>query len=525
MRSILNIAKADFLERIRSFTFLVVLAACMYLTYTFVPAPDAGYTTVTLGNYRGLYNAAWIGTLVAMMSSVFLSFFGFYLVNNSVSRDYDTGVGQIIATTQIGKLQYLMGKALSNFFVFLSITGAVAVMAAIMLFVNREVDGFNLWDLLSPFLWITIPAMSFIAAFAAFLEIFRKLSKGLVNILYFFLFLFLIGSSQSQSYKENPSVAFADLFGVNLSFEHMGEYLQNKVDDYNGGHSIGYIMGEDSSEIKTFVFTGINPGASYFLYRFWWILISIALLVAGAFFFKRFDPTYDPVRKEKQRFSLLRSAEGMVQTTALSTLPKPVFGFSFLRLVKAEWKLMLNGTSTLWWLITFALFITSVFIDIKTAHQKVLLFLWLWQILLWATLGSREKLHHTGQVIFSGPNVLTRQLFAGYAANVLWAIILASPVIIRLYFEENIEAVAAITTGAFFLPGLALFCGIFTGGGKLFQVLYLFMAYAVFQQKPFVDYLGAVEEGRDLDLVPIFFCLTILLLFLSFIGRRKQMSV
>ena len=525
MHSIYHLAKADFLQRIRSFTFLLVLAACMYLTYTFVPAPDADYVTVSLGNYRGLYNAAWIGMLVAMMSSVVLTFFGFYLVNNSVSRDYNTGVGQIIATTQISKLQYLLGKALSNFLVFLSITAVVAVMATVMLYLKREVGGFNLWDLYSPFLYISLPAMFFIAAFAAFLETFRKVSKGVINILYFLLFLFVIGNTQSSSYAENPLAGFVDLFGVNLSFEHMGAELGKQVDDYNGGYAIGHIMTGGPGEMKTFTFSGINPSPMYLLYRFWWFPAALVLLVAGAFFFKRFDPAFDPQRKERKRFSLFKAAEGQVHPVPYPELPKPSPGFSFFSMVRAEWKLMLHGTSRLWWLVTLGLFITSVFVNPEVAHQKILLFLWAWQILLWSQLGSREKQHNTGQVIFSGPNVLSRQLFAGWTANVLWALALAAAVILRLYLGGEMEAVVAIITGAFFLPSLALFCGILSGGGKLFQVLYLFMAYAVLQNMPYLDYLGAVEAGKDLHLVPVFLSLSIIMLFFSFLGRRKQMYI
>src|SRR4051812_32076643 len=164
MLSIYHLAKADFLQRVRSYAFLITLAVCMYVTYTFVPSPDANYITVSLGNYRGLYNSAWIGVMVAMMCSAFLSMAGFYLVNNSVQRDYDTGVGQIVATTQVSNWQYLMGKMLSNFGVLMSIVAAVGLMATFMVFTKAEVPGFDPWNLYAPLLWITLPAMVFIAA-------------------------------------------------------------------------------------------------------------------------------------------------------------------------------------------------------------------------------------------------------------------------------------------------------------------------------------------------------------------------
>jgi hypothetical protein len=53
---------------------------------------------VVLGEgYRGLYNSAWIGALMAVCCSIFFSLAGFYVVKNSVQRDVDTRVGQILA--------------------------------------------------------------------------------------------------------------------------------------------------------------------------------------------------------------------------------------------------------------------------------------------------------------------------------------------------------------------------------------------------------------------------------------------
>ncbi|MCX6285189.1 MAG: hypothetical protein NTW31_13260, partial [Bacteroidetes bacterium] len=97
--SIYHIARADFLQRIRSYYFLIAIGVCVFIIYSFVPALDAGYKIVSLGNYRGFYNSAWIGSMVSMCVP-FFALIGFYPINNAVKRDLDTGVGQIIATTR-----------------------------------------------------------------------------------------------------------------------------------------------------------------------------------------------------------------------------------------------------------------------------------------------------------------------------------------------------------------------------------------------------------------------------------------
>jgi hypothetical protein len=105
-RILCHLARADFLERIRRYSFLLTLGLTVYVGFTFVPSVDANYVTVALGSYRGVYNSAWIGSMVALMTAVFLSLPGFYLVNNAIDRDRQTGVGHIIAATPLTKRFY-----------------------------------------------------------------------------------------------------------------------------------------------------------------------------------------------------------------------------------------------------------------------------------------------------------------------------------------------------------------------------------------------------------------------------------
>lgn len=110
IRSIYYIARADFLERIRQNSLLVILFVTLLAAYIFVPPVDAGYVTLNLDGYRGIYNSAWIGSSVAISTTLLLSLLGFYLVKNCIQRDESTGVGQIIASSSMKKMYYLMGS-------------------------------------------------------------------------------------------------------------------------------------------------------------------------------------------------------------------------------------------------------------------------------------------------------------------------------------------------------------------------------------------------------------------------------
>ena len=108
---LLHMVRADFLERVRRYSFLLTLGFAVYLGY----AVYSGQVTVQLDKYSGVNNSAWLGSVVALVASVWLSLIGFYVVKNSIQRDRQTRVGQILATTPMSKSFYTLSKALSNF--------------------------------------------------------------------------------------------------------------------------------------------------------------------------------------------------------------------------------------------------------------------------------------------------------------------------------------------------------------------------------------------------------------------------
>ena len=110
-QAIWGIARADFRERTRRYSFLVTLLFAVFLGYE----TATGRILIQLDEYRGVYTSGWIGTLMAMVIGSFVSLIGFYIVKNSVERDRATGVGAILAATPLSKIAYATGKWLSNF--------------------------------------------------------------------------------------------------------------------------------------------------------------------------------------------------------------------------------------------------------------------------------------------------------------------------------------------------------------------------------------------------------------------------
>ena len=83
----------DFRERTRRYSFLLTLLGTMFFGYLVI----TDQYTVRFSEYRGEYNGAWEGTLMAVSCSIMLTIFGFYLVKNAIRRDRLTNVGQTLA--------------------------------------------------------------------------------------------------------------------------------------------------------------------------------------------------------------------------------------------------------------------------------------------------------------------------------------------------------------------------------------------------------------------------------------------
>jgi hypothetical protein len=91
LRTLYHLTRADFFERIRRYSFLIVLATAVCAGYLFVPPEGAGYRVLQVGVQRGIYNSPWIGLMFGLIAVLHLPFIGFYLVKNAVERDRRRG--------------------------------------------------------------------------------------------------------------------------------------------------------------------------------------------------------------------------------------------------------------------------------------------------------------------------------------------------------------------------------------------------------------------------------------------------
>ena len=534
--SVWRLARGDFLERTRRYAFLVTLAFSLYAGYAFLPPNHSSYVTLRLGSYRGIYNSAWVGAAIALLTAVFLGIVGFYLIKNAIERDRITGVGPLLAATPLTRLAYVSSKVLSNFAVLAVISLAVALSGAVTQVVRAESAVLQPWRLLAPYLFLTLPSMLCIAAIAAFFECVPGLRGGMGNIAYFFFWSFgMVASGVGSGSRGGDFIGFGWLLP---SMQRACKTAFPGYDPSRGDLAIGINISQSGVwNMQTFVWEGVSWSAPLLASRLVWIGAAAGFAVAAAVCFDRFRDATLPVRargrlRKRQAGSEAASTTIAADSAGFATgLPviRPnaqarATGFSRLaRLAAAETRLLLKGVSTWWYLVAAGLWVASAVVPFETARLRILPLVWIWPVLLWSSLGSRERRFGTEAMVFSTPHPLRFQLVAAWLAGAAVALLTGAVLGIRLLVQAEPADFGGFLVGALFIPALALTLGIWTGTSRTFEAIYTCLWYVgPLQPVPFLDYMGASPASVQAGTPFFFLAATGMLLAFAGLGRSRQ---
>jgi len=556
LRVLYHIVRADFYERFRRYNVLIIIGLAIFLTILYLPPQGVGRLSFNVGGYRGIYNSAWVGATVTVLIVIFISLPGFYLIKNAISRDERTGVGQIIASTSLSKFQYIFGKVISNW-AFLGATAGVAMFAAMGIqLIRGEALKISVLGYLLPYLLVTLPMMALVAAVAVLFESIRWLRGGFGNVVFFILFLVSYWMMAALSFAALPTTTGAGSPSIPLIPEPTGalEIFRSisvagmeLIPDYQGGLDLGNPF-QVYGPINTFVWNGVVWTVPSILGRLLWVGIAVGIASLAATFFDRFDPSTPAIRvrrkKARSRFELgsqLAQPSPVTPTSiALSTTARRGSRMSiFLHLVGSEVRLMLKGQRWWWYVVALGLILVALILPAAESRQIVLPFVFIWPLLIWSQLGNREIQNRTDQLVFSAPFPLRRQLMASWTAGFVLTLVAGSGVIVRLVLESDWNVVVSVVVAAAFIPAAALSLGTWSGGSKLFEVVFLFlwtlgpmnqMVTAlgfplVADQFLALDYIGSSDAAISAGMPLYYAVFTILLVVLALIGRKRQLWV
>ncbi|MEM7333566.1 MAG: hypothetical protein AAF490_15865 [Chloroflexota bacterium] len=477
LNAIYHTARADFLERVRSSGLILMLGLTAYLSYAFVPPLDASYTAVSLGGTRIFYNSAGIGLMFGITISMFVSLFAFYIIKNSIARDRQTRVGQIIGTTATSKTAYLLGKWASNVLFLSIIVGVMSLMAPVMQLLRGEASQIEIIQMWLPIWLLGLPMMSVVAGFALIFESVPFLRGGFGNVAYFFVWVFmlvvLLGGFEQGQILPDPYGVMEPLIQI---------YQELGVEEISLN-----LLGEKTSENEpVYQWHGRNWSATFLLGRLFWLGMGALLAVSGTLFFDRFNPANANAKKSSRvekwwlalqsRLFSQKIDMGGKPVRQLTRLPHTTFKFQPLKLVLAELRLLLNGQP--WYLFAGLIGLTIFSLVTPLADNGIgALYPLIGSILILSMLGAREPFFHTEQLVYATPRAHSRQLLTAWLAGVMVMLIFVAGYAVKLLLVGEMALLSGVLTAALFIPAMAMCLGTVSGTRRLFEIVFLVWWY------------------------------------------------
>lgn len=509
-RVLAALAVADFRERVRRPSYLVVLLAAVGLGYLAAPAAGAHWTIVNAGAFRGEYNSAYIGTVSALAGALWLSTGGFYVIRTAIARDWQTGVGELLAATPMRDGEYLAGKFLSNLLVLSSMAGALAVTAVAMQLARGESRAVDPFALLAPFVLCTVPVLAVTAAAAVVFETTPVLRGGLGNIIW--LFGSLAAAIAGQSASAPLGGLGAGVFAASLRDQFAAHGV--RITDL----ALGLMYLDDPP--RTVPWSGIDFTAAFAGQRLLLIALATAAGVAPALWFDRFDRARAVATSRPAPAVLAPSgvgypapphpvgapAVGSMADLGSRTAPwppggglaalrgdgkalTPWRGAGVTRLVRGELRILTGGVSRWWWLVALGLAIAGLAAPV--AARPLLVAAWIWPVLVWSRLGAQARELGAEGLLDAYPSPVRRTLAQWLAGAAFTAAVGVGPGVAMAVHGRLADWLAGVA----FIPALALALGVTSRAQRFFQAVYPLLWYLVVNDVAGLDYMGVLDGG------------------------------
>jgi ABC-type transport system involved in multi-copper enzyme maturation permease subunit len=252
VNAIVAIARADLLERTRTFGILIVVAALLELGYLYVPDRSAAYSTVDLAGWRGIYDSSWMGTVNAILTITFLPLFGFFLIRPAQSRDAALGTYDIVASSPLPRALVALGKWSSNVALLVAFAALLGVAAIAMQLVRGEDRSIDLLAYLLPFAIVTVPACTVTASLAMAITAIPGLRGIVGGIVWFFVWTALLAIPLQIA---GNGVAALDPLGTTVLTASLFHGLATAEPHVNIGNNLEIGFSDPSKHVFRFVGT------------------------------------------------------------------------------------------------------------------------------------------------------------------------------------------------------------------------------------------------------------------------------
>jgi hypothetical protein len=419
----------------------------------------------------------------ASLAMIFVGLFGFYVISNAIRRDVITRCGLIAASTPMRSGEYLLGKFLGNLAFLVTFVIGFMLSSMAMLLVRGEARIEPL-VFVGQYLLLTPPAIVFVSAVAVLFESVRWLSGKLGDVLYFFLWMTVIGLVVANE-ETKGAINWARCFDF-TGFGFMIDQMQRSLRT----NSVSIGASEFDPAKPTVVFPGLRLTSEWAIPRLISLVAPLALLPVAALFFHRFDPVRTKQISGKGRRNWIGKIQNLfkpLSRRAVKLLTLPGRGDSFLGAMWTD--ALLTLTLLPFAFVAFvAITITSLFAPLAAMLPAVFAVL----AVLVSDVATRDGRSGTVASLRAVPHLRENYVWWKLGSTLLLSLLLCVAPLLRTIPHGGL-ALAALIVGIVLVASTATALGITTANPKTFIVGFLTFWYIVVNDKgasPKLDFAG-----------------------------------
>lgn len=177
--------------RLRRLSTLVTIFSVIVLSWLMVPAPDSGMTLISLNDARVLNTSSALAFGTASLAAIIFGLGSFYLTRGRASEDMRSGVGSVIAASQISNGLFLAARWIGGVVYMLALTGAM-LATTLVLHLIRGDGPIEITIYLQIYALLLIPMIFFGVSCATLFDSFSFLMGKAGDVLFFILWMFQI---------------------------------------------------------------------------------------------------------------------------------------------------------------------------------------------------------------------------------------------------------------------------------------------------------------------------------------------
>lgn len=484
--------------RLRRLSTLATLFAVVILSWLMVPAKDSSMTLIALNDARVLNTSTAIAFGTSSLAALVFGLGSFYLTRGRTGEDIRSGIGGVIAASQIGNGTFLLSRWIGGVAYMVSLIGAFLITTLILHLIRGD-GPIEMGVYLQVYAFLFIPMVFFGVSCAVLFDSFGFLMGKTGDILYFVAWMLQIGimaAVDGKSAQQIPSLLLFDFSGLATNMMT----LQNLV------HSTQLSVGasEYDPKLPEITLPQLIWPAKIVLFRAATALLAVTPLLPALWMFHRYSPDRVKITVTRTRRSPVAMLNGWLRP--LSRLLSPAFALAGKMpglggQVLADTALSF-ASSPLALVLALTCSFTAMVADAGKLPSVLLAAVVIWGVFM-AEISTRDYAANAEDLSGTVNGGKTKRYLRQVLASQIFGLAFMGVIALRWAVDAPARA-AALAIGIFSLSALAMLLGRFSRTASTFTVLLLFTSYVASNSKSvaaldFVGFNGAAN-GRSMML-------------------------